>query len=57
MKFIMNTNSSIEAGKRYGLDHATALHAGRKVEDMYGIDKTYKRLIDCIETRAKIKIL
>lgn len=57
MKFIMNTNSSVEAGKRYGLDHATALHAGRKVEDMYGVDKTYKRLIDCIETRAKIKIL
>jgi chromosomal replication initiation ATPase DnaA len=57
MKFIMNTNSSIEAGKRYGLDHATALHAVRKVEDMYSVDKTYKRLIDCIETRARIKIL
>lgn len=57
MKFIMNTNSSVEAGKRYGLDHATALHAERKVLDLYKVDKTYKRLIDCIETRAKIKIL
>ena len=57
MRYIMNSNSSIEAGKRFDLDHATALHAGRKVEDMYGVDKSFKRLIDCIETRAKIKIL
>lgn len=57
MKHMMKSGSSTNAGKRYGLDHVTALHACRKVEDLAGSDKVYLQMIRNIERLAKVSIL
>jgi chromosomal replication initiation ATPase DnaA len=49
--------SSTGAGKRYGLDHATALNAKKNVENFYSNEKLYQEMIQRIESRSGCKVL
>jgi chromosomal replication initiation ATPase DnaA len=57
MRHMMNGSSSITAGKRYNLDHTTALHAFATVNNMADTNRHYMQMIRTIECLANVKIL
>lgn len=49
--------TSSKAGSRYDKDHATALEAAKKIENIANTDKRFMEVIRKIEVRANIQIL
>lgn len=58
MRYMMKAKyTSSKAGSRYDKDHATALEAAKKIQNIANTDRKFMEMIKNIEIRANIQIL